>query len=186
MIVLSAERDGIAVNLMIQKADGEIVGHLIMDGAIESRVAAYGLKSEMEALEVLLIEWNVLPDGELLPAGDNDAIRAILTKHRSEVRWADGLDRNEVLANMRLPKESADLVKLAAVQDVPAGSMFMEDQERAAAQEAYAAGHQRFLEERVADDFVSALPTEVLAQPRKLGDSGSDSSTVGLSIQIVP
>lgn len=184
MRILKSERDGIAVNLTIEREDGSVINHLIMDGSLESRAAYYGITEE-EALEAVLIEWHILPPEEFLPEDDNAKVKAIHQKHRASVKWANNLKKSEVVANMRLPKARADLVRKEALVKVPSGPVYIDQLEREEAQQSYAKAHQRMLEERAADEFVQSLPR---GKQRALRDTSpvSGPATVGLSIEIVP
>lgn len=171
MKVKSAKREKQATVLEIDTGDPQHQHfHVIPDGVLEDRQAAWGLASLEDALDLVLAEADE-EDPAPAPADVTSRTKAkagMLAKvKKANVDWS-AVDRAQIAADAAVPPETAAAIEHHVKKVLGDAPITMA--ESAAKQHEtlknVAAGYERRNEEILADEHISAMPSYQRAMPR--------------------
>lgn len=190
MKIKGAKREKQATVLEIETGDPKHQHfHVIPDGVLEDRQAAWGLASLEDALDLVLLEA-VEEDPVPAPADVTSRTKAkagVMAKvKKANVDWSD-VDRAQVAAKAAVPPKTRDAIAkhVAAVLGDEPVTMAESIAKHHETMQNVADGYKRRQEEILADEFVSAMPSYQRAMPRDA--SGVDrSQPVESGITYVP
>jgi hypothetical protein len=168
--VLDFERYGKSSRITISNGEREMLW-ILADGNLETYMEAYQLMPG-EAFALILLD--ICDDSVDVPPYLQEDMRGIvedILKKSNTIEWAEGLDRDEVLSQITVSRDTAPELSQTWREN------------RLRDEEAIAANQNRQMELEAAE-YVDALPASVRAQPRD-NDSIQAMDSLGLAIQFV-
>lgn len=149
------------------------IPYLLMDGLLESYMMAYDLPAGAALIMLLL---DAFYEDITAPYADDPDLTSkaneIVDQADDRMEWH--CDRNELLAAITVDPND---------NPTSAASMWIRGIEDKKVQ---GEAHQRMQEERIADDFVSAMPKELRQLPKATEPTVPPGAPVSLAIQFVP
>lgn len=171
-------------NKIMLETDNGVAMHIILDGHLEAYMGAYDIPAGV-ALMMILSDAHM--DDITAPFMDDaDATKKAKKIARdTDSLWVWEVDRNEVLAQITIDADTAEMLKTAwaaardeSVTETP-DNHIQAIRKRLKRSEEYGKGHKRREEELSADDIVAANPH----MKRTLRDTTS--GDVGLSVKYI-
>jgi hypothetical protein len=177
--ILRHERSKSSTVVYLEKDDGEVHAHCIMDGILEDRQEAWELPDDVDPIDLVLVEAHY--EAEAMPSpfeGDfvtnREKVLGLVKRHKNKMTG----DKKGLRESCQLPEEIRGKVRKqlreefsASRRQFPAGTGSMIDSRQRVNKTTkdIRLGFDRLAEERLADDIISDNP-ELKRAPRVQSD----------------